>query len=435
MSGSHTGIMAVMQSNDFRRVITNGLGRAILWLQQNPWRPHEEAIRHVCLHNTAYDAQCEGTRAEYVYQIVSLTDDQAHFANIAARGLLEARECRDTWHLFHLNRLFAQGGHSSARDAMYEKLTRNDGAEPFIGADEVIELDGVDALLFVLESTGKWIETHPTYWVDDRLILTAQENIKSDVIAAARKAAETNSNIRRYFEALEKHDKEISQQKRPDYKKFSYSELREKILTSPEKVLLGHLAGWGKHASEESIHAAAADLQNEQDEKVLLAYLRIFNFRAFPLGHDRLVWLAKSENVEIATAAKRALRHIQSDLVRALALDLIRADPSDSDGVHLLEKNYSPADHTIIESLLDIQKTDDDFHWIARAAIHVFKANPQSVALASLLKVYEYGRCSLCRKGAMNIMTERQITPLAILEEYKYDSYADRDVPERSSPQ
>ena len=428
MPGPHNGIMTIMQSSDFRRVITNGLGRANLWLQQNPWQPHEDSIRHVCLHNTAYDAQCEGSRADYVFQIVNLTDDRAHFANIATLGLLEVREYWDTWHLFHLNRLFAQSGHANARDAIYEKFKRNDAAEPFIGADELIKLDGANALLFVLDNIGKWIETHPDYWVDDWLVRTAQEQIKSDCIALARKAAEKNANIRRYFEAVEKHDKDTSHQQAPDFRKFSYSELREKILASNGKVLRGWLSRWGKHASEESINAAAADLLSEQDEDVLWAYLRIFNLRAFPLGHGRLVQLAKSENGEIAKAARRALGQVQSDMVRALALDLIRTAPADSDAVRLLEKNYKPDDHTILESLLDDQSNEDDFHWIGHSAIHVFEANPQAPALASLLTIYENGRCSLCRKNAVNIMVERQIIPSAILEEYKFDSYEDRGV-------
>ena len=77
-----------MDNEAFTRAIDNGLGRAILWLRQHPWRPYEEAITHVCLHTTAFDPQCEGSRAEYVHEIIGLTDAAQHFAEeVSNRGI------------------------------------------------------------------------------------------------------------------------------------------------------------------------------------------------------------------------------------------------------------------------------------------------------------------------------------------------------------
>jgi len=412
-----------MEISDFRRAIINGLGRAVLWVRDHPWQPHQDAIQHVCLHNTAYDAQCEGSRAEYVHEIVRLTNDSDRFAEIAASGLMEAQEYWDTCHLFHLNRLFAQGGHAGSRDALYKKFEQDDAAERFIGADELVKLDGLNGLLFVLERIGGWMDTHPDYWVDDWLLHQAEEDLGPEVMLTTRKTAEANPNIRRYLAAVEKHAQQSGQQSRPDYRNFTYSELRERILAGHGKVQRGWLSSWGKHASEDSIRAAAADLLNERDEQILLAYLRIFNLRPFPLMHERLIELSTSQNGDVARASRRALRHVQSNLVRALALDLIRGDRADNDAVELLVKNYGPEDHILIESLLDGQTNEDNFHWVAHAAVHVFKANSQAPALTSLLKIYERCRCSLCRKGAVTIMVERRIIPPPILQECKHDSY------------
>jgi len=119
------------------------------------------------------------------------------------------------------------------------------------------------------------------------------------------------------------------------------------------------------------------------------------------------------------------LRHVQSDLVRELALDLIRAGGADSDAIRLLVKNYGADDHILIESALDRQANENDFHWTAHRAVDVFRANPQAPALAPLLKIYEKCRCSLCRKGAVKIMVERRIIPPPILEECLHDSNED----------
>jgi hypothetical protein len=414
-----------MKSDDFRRAVTNGLGRAVLWLREHPWQPHVDAIEHVCLHNTAYDPQCEGSRAEYVYEIIALTKYSDHFAEVAANGLLRIKEYWDADHLFRLNRLLAQAGHSIARKAMYEKFEQNDVAEHFVGAYELVELDRLDGLLFVMERIARWMETHPEYWEDDELLRRAQEEIGPEVIAAVSDAAQGNPKIRTYLDAVEKCKRERAdgQPRRPDYRKFMYAEMREKILEMRGDVPRLWPPGWGKGASEEAIHQAAADLLNEQDDQLLLAYLRMFHHRAFPLDPGTLVQLATSDNNDVARASRLALRHVQNSQVRDLALCLIRGSKADGgDAVELLEKNWVTGDHLLIESALDSRTNEDDFHWTAHAAVRVFQANPQAPALACLLKIYENCRCSLCREGAVKIMVDRRIIPPAILEECKYDS-------------
>jgi len=421
-----------MEVSDFRRAIINGLGRAVLWVRDHPWEPHTDAIQHVCLHNTAYDAQCEGSRAQYVYEIVRLTNNPARFAEIAAKALIEAREYWDIYQLFHLNRLFAQAGHAGARDALYDKFKQNDGVEHFVGADELIELDGFNGLLFVLDRIGGWAEMHPDYWEDGSLLRAAQERLGPEVTSTLQKAAEAKPGIRRYLklveEAAQRKESQRYQKSSSDFHKlvsFTYSEMRDKILSAHGDIPLGWLHSWGKRASEDSIRFAAAALLDEPDEKMLLAYLRIFNLRAFPLKHERLIELATSQNSDVATASRRALRHVQSDLVRKLALDLIRAGGTDSDAIRLLVKNYGADDHILIESALDRQANENDFHWTAHRAVDVFRANPQAPALAPLLKIYEKCRCSLCRNGAVKIMVERRIIPPPILEECLHDSNED----------
>lgn len=419
--------MADMESGDFRRVLTNGLGRAVLWLQDHSWQPHEDAIRQVCLHNTAYDAQCEGSRAAYVYEIVKLTGDTGHFAKISACGLLEAREYWDVDHLFSLNQLFAKAGNENARQALYEKFRQDDATEHFVGADEIIKLDRLEGLLFVLERIGAWVETHPEYWVDSWLLRGAQEDLGVEVMAAVREAAENNQSIRSYLEAVGKHERErkTGHQQRSDFRKFTYAEMRDRMRAAHGNVPRGWLSGWGKHTLDESIRLAAADLLNEHDDQLLVAYLRLFSLRPFPLDHQRLVELAASANADVATASRRALRHLQSKAVRTLALDLLRQGTANSDVLRLLVKNYGRDDHMLIESMLDRQQSEDDFHWTAHAVVHVFEANPQASALTSLVKVYENCRCSICRSGAVKIMVDRHIIPPGILKECKYDSYED----------
>ena len=417
-----------MEIEQFRQAIKLGRGRAILYLKEHPWEPHVQAIEHVCLHNTAYDPQCEDPRAEYVYEIVQLTKQPQRFADIVTAELLKATDFWDTYHLFDLARLFATNGHGNARNAMYEKFRRDDAEEHFLGESQLIKLDGVKGLLVVLDRVGKWLETNPDYWVDDRLILEAEESLGKPAMDTVDAAAGTNANICRYMEAVRKFRGTPRQRQTPDFHHFSYSELREWIAANHGDAPVS-LFGWGKRAPDDALREAATDLLNA-DEGHLLAYVRIFAWRAFPLDPQRLIHLACSNNEKLARAAKRALQHVQCSAVRELAIHLIREGQVDGNVIKLLARNYQAGDDLRIEFLLANAAGEDQFHGIAQAAIRIFEDNPDAEVLPSLLRVYEQCRCSLCRMGAVTVLMTRGLIPGWMLAECRYDS--DRETRERA---
>ena len=411
-----------MNVDQFRKAINLGLGRVILYLRNHLWKPHAQAIEHVCLHNTAYDPQCEGSRAEYVYEIVRLTYNPQHFADIVVAGLLQSHAHWDTDHLFDLAGLFAKNGFTGVREAMYEKFRQDNAAERFIGAEQIVSLDGNSGLLFVVDRIGKSLEANPDYWVDDALIHEYSDGTGKGAEKVVREAAITNPNIRRYVESVDKW-RVPQARETPDYRSFSYAELRKRILDKNGDVPRMWVSGWGKNASDDALREAAQDLLKEHNEKLLLAYLHIFHFSPFPLNPHRLIELAKTNDEDIARASRRALRHIRDDSVRTLGLELIDQNETVSDGVRLLVKNYADNDHLLIESLLAKQSNEDDFHWSAHAAIDVFKTNPTAQALSSMLEIYERCRCSLCRKGLVKLLMERRNIPAWMLAECLRDSY------------
>ena len=68
-----------------------GLGRCVLALREaENIEKYRDIVLWGCLHNLSYDTQCEGTRAAYIYQLVSFFHDDAYFVapTIAAFGKL-----------------------------------------------------------------------------------------------------------------------------------------------------------------------------------------------------------------------------------------------------------------------------------------------------------------------------------------------------------
>ena len=122
-----------MERDAFARCIKYGLGRPILWLKNHPWQPYEDAIVQVCLHDTAYDNQCEDRRADYVFDVIKATGAVSHFGDIVVKGLMASKDPWDTNHLFGLARLLAQNGYAAAKDAMYAKFKLDDAEVRFAG--------------------------------------------------------------------------------------------------------------------------------------------------------------------------------------------------------------------------------------------------------------------------------------------------------------
>jgi hypothetical protein len=100
---------------------------------------YHAAIAHACGHNTADDTQVEGSRAEYLFDVLQATGKPDEY--LAALAAV-TKHC-DADQLFDIALRFAQSDHARARDAMYEKFFRNEVDEPFTGADALVRLGRV----------------------------------------------------------------------------------------------------------------------------------------------------------------------------------------------------------------------------------------------------------------------------------------------------
>lgn len=403
----------------FRKAAGHGLGRAHQWLRQFDAAPFIEAVEHLCLHNTAYDPQCEGSRADYVYELIQLTGNPDHFAEVTVQGVLESGEHWNLYHLFHLARLFAQDGHIHARDAIYDRFVRNDGPYLFAGDEQILALDGINGLLFVLDQMGQWIKQYPEYWADNSLINQAEYELgEAAVRSAVEEAARTNPNIQHYLDRAAQRPT----MSHSDYRKWTYAALRDRIRGEASAVP-PTLAGWGKHASDDDLLAAADDFLAVTERDLVLRYLKIFSLRRFPRTHDRLLKLARSDDPEIRTASLRALRHITHLSVRELAQGLITQQQADGDVVRLLVRNYQVDDSQLVEyALVSTQAEEDTYHWCAHGASDVFAANPSPHALPSLLHVYEHCRCSIARLSAVEVLKEQSLMPDWMQNECRTDA-------------
>ena len=113
-----------LTADAFRDALCKGLGRAVLHVRKHGCSGVEQHILDACLHDLAYDAQCEGNRAPWLYPILCLCKDKKPFRDAILESLQAATEHYDAGQLFALARFFAKEGDAAARSAIYEKFNR-----------------------------------------------------------------------------------------------------------------------------------------------------------------------------------------------------------------------------------------------------------------------------------------------------------------------
>jgi len=194
-----------MDSTEFARLVSLGLGRAVLHLRENDPLPFREVILDACLHSKAHDAQVSGSRADYMLDLINESGDPHFFANAVIQSLTEPPKAWDTEQRFCLARLLAQRGDQSARQAMYVAF-RSLGKAASDVALAFIELDGIKGLLFVAAEIGAQLAQNPEQWEDESLLLDAERICgKEATESALATAAKADARIQSYLAAVEEN--------------------------------------------------------------------------------------------------------------------------------------------------------------------------------------------------------------------------------------
>jgi hypothetical protein len=424
-----------LSKKEFKRAIEQGLGRAILCLQKHNPEPYKEIILEACLKNTLYDMQCEDSRVPYLMQAIDLCQDENFFCDAILKALLKIsakvdvkRNRRHQWQLIDLVLIFAKRQHTQAKALLYECFTANPKANEKFSLDyddAIIELDGLDGLVFVLEQYAKVIQKQRDFTLEDHYLSSVSQQFGKAVIEQKiTDLCNINGDVKRLVESS-KLLENISRFPFTHRKKFkpprpTYDSLQNKIrLRSPYPSGIPY---WSKWATQAQLKRAARDLQQETDPELMRGYLYVFRQRKFPYSMKHLFRLVKHKNQDVYWGAVFALHHFKHPQVRVLALEILGQRPQNSEVMRLFEQNYVLGDH---EKLVHLSKTfreADEIHQAGYYTRDIYSTNRVSEALEPLLLDYETNRCSMCRASTIVLLHELGILPDWVLEEAQFDS-------------
>jgi hypothetical protein len=418
-----------MDPGEFRRILHNGLGRAILYLHNHDAAPHREAIHFACLHNTVFDRQINGSNAEYIYEAIELSGEAEFYRNALLIGLREPTEEYHLGQICDLLKCFAQHGDQGARQALYDAFDRDEAAYEAMFA--VVELDGLPGFIHVAEGVGPSAEHDADFWEGEYFLGKLEERYGNEATRVAVAAAAGESpRIAAYLAAIERKSPR-PRRIRFDPETMGYDDLKA-IVAHQGALSPMSLRKWGVWASEVDIDRLAADVLTETDPDRLHTYLRVFAERPFPPGHAPLFLFVDSPHHRVVHAAIAALSVFRHPEVRALALRLLTTRRAWA-AMDLLIGNYDEGDHRLIETALTqpAERDDAEQHWFEIGVRQIFERFPSAAATQSLIHIYEHGRCFLCRYGTVKLLHGLGTLPETIRHECEYDADFDLRVAAR----
>jgi predicted nucleic acid-binding protein len=400
--------------------LKRGTGEAYLIVKEHPKIDFSNQIIQGALHIFAYDGQSEGDRAAYIFEIISISKQKDKIRKAVLQGL--AKEQDDTWnltHLFALAKLYAQQNDVEAKQAIYDRFLNNpiEGSD-WVGAYEILELDGLKGLFYVADKFGKYIEQHPDDWQDDGIIQHFQaEHQNIQVAEELQKKARTNKFIRLYLDNIQRTETNLKVQRTKPQK---YKDIIDEVLNSKPCISFARM----RKLTEEEINTIAKHLLKETDQGNIERLLDIFDFHKFPYDSQLILDYAKHKRTNknsIAENAINALKHLKSKAIRDFALDKIQTVKNPIDYLELLISNYKSGDSKLLNDIAEKAENEHEIERLAGICTAIFKKNNTKSCKKPLEILYSKMNCALHRKGIIEILLDNNVLSDTIKKELQFD--------------
>lgn len=429
-----------MTKKQFREALRRGQGRCLQAVQTDPDRYVHEVL-WACGRMLAFDPQCEGTRSEFVLQLVNCYPDRTPFLNAA----LEAWEHTPPGNLWQTRFIleflhyYSADGDERATRALwcnYERqlaclLAKKRPSRAFTLALEdfaqlcVLLAQNKKHFLRIAEDIGRLY--HEKRFADATQFLWLYQSRGKRWLAALKEASRTSEQIASYLRVSRQCEREDEEQ-------------RENRQCEPKKGV--SLSRALKRADEHTVWSYAEKYLAQTDPEARAEALSAFFVCPWPGDPLPLIEDARSGNTALYQAAWRALEKVRHPMVRQLALEHFPHDATAALPVFI--RNYREEDAHLLESLVK-RATADKIDPNKLHALHLDVLNMELDGLKAppslLTHIYETTRCSLCREDALKQMGRQRMLTDEILQECSLDcnpktrSYAKRCLQRRAKKQ
>lgn len=429
---------------EFADALQKGKGRAWLHVHTMGVPSLADALLAACLHDQTYDHQTEGSRGDWLAELLlagQLTQQWLDVVNRDDKALLVHTDFTAATLRCDIAYELAKRANPSARAYLYASLAAHSESQDLVAAEEIIALDGAAGLVHVASFLGQLVSAEPTLRLDECPLTWYDERhghgAARQVLVAA---AEQTPVVAAYLSTIDAQATQYADSDSQDLvatgsSPFTAEDHRARMMAIPAHDVVEAIAGsdarrvgfslrsWGRHASDQAVQYVFAAMHDEREPRKLARYLTVLAARRLPEFDPRLVDYARHADLDVRKAAYRALAHVAHPLVRDLALESLRACHWDEGQLALLHCNFLPQDLALLEPLFAAGGDRDTVHARTSDVINLLECEPRARTEKGLMFVYEATPCGICRSMAVRLMVAEHLAPAWLLAECRHDSY------------
>ena len=416
-----------IDAHTFDDCLARGFGRVIPFLRERDARPFRESILYACGRDLAYDRQCEDTREVYHVDILEATGEIDFYVPRILDMLRSDDDELSYYCLYHLAAELAKRGYVEARQAMYDQYRVDFEHGDVVGDRGLLELDGVQGLLFILRAVMKYPDRPKPEMFSEYLFLDEayDRDGVEHVVAVLDEAGKEDQKLGEYLRRIDVEWREWRRKLRnrdDDGRVMTYEKLRS-LIDNPD--VSRKQVDWtrrGKVTTGVALRRIADELGTEADVEKQIKIVSLFRRCEFKGDLTPLFEFVISSNENLKHRARWDLQQVDDERIRQFALDLIRSRTDLLSGLDILHKSGRPEDFPLFAEILAEDHSDDDFHSIGIDIRWVIENNPTPDAAPILETLYERGRCSMCRYATVARMIDCEVLPDWIRNEGQFDA-------------
>lgn len=388
-----------------------------------------------------FDPQCEGSKAEYLYQLILCFPKPEKFEVSIRQKFLELQP-NGTWLFQRLTDLlccFARDKNRSAKEVLWKKYHMllwklSKGREKEIPVEELeylcirlLFLEGLSGFFSIVKDLESFIKEQQEYGMEDFLYFfeSACEKYGERQIANEARISLSENSLYKDW-ALWQTQKKIAVHRKHRIVPTA-SELIE-IVKRRGRISAAQRVRFIRRARKEEKKKLAAAVTTESVLWKKAELLKVFLIRDSELFFDPdvLIGYTKQKNRELKETALNVLERIKAAPVRELALEQLEKKENIDGAILMLIQNFQAEDKGILLSAVqDLPITLSErsgWHEILFAISRISDRELLQRLPGELFEhFYTYGLCSCCRFSLVLTMEVRRALPDWLLKECCYD--------------
>lgn len=437
-----------MTKKAFKYDMQRGLGSCVLELRNTQdiekFRP---LVLWGCSRDMAYDAQCEGCRSVYLYQLITQFPDAAPFMDVLERRLFQCVRSKG-WEFLQdceILSYFALDGEERAWDILKKcyketlrllyrkrKYTKDGLADNFESLCVTLVTMRHRMYRMLVSDIGLLIESNSLYSASDFTWFqtVSESRLGKKAVHRILYRSDAEDGIKAYARSMEAREGwgraeagyGKSEPKTADeiYERLKGGEDSERA-ASP--YLARRMMNQGRQQEAAKL---AAYYKDEKEPSLRYQLLRMLANKACAglLDVERLLADSRSDYDELAARAFDALSYIRDTRVREYAYELLGEEKRLAQAVSLLAANYEDGDREVlVRAVKQIPITYEDgaWHGVFDDIMNLFSGPAKHKPKELLSYMYRNTLCSFCREYVVREMGRRRILTEEMLEEMRYD--------------